>query len=215
MTASPVKQRIRPADVAVAEDAGPVADPPRVRKPTAGIRPLGPVDVSPLDAVLERLTESVWRHEDDNKLNKFDCFHSTRHVIFRFYNFRDVRDFWSNPSWTLWRSSLLPVMERATATYGFAEPVFPKAMFASLPAGKRIDTHADASRAMYRAHKIHVPIRTEPAALLFVDGVEHHLRRGHAYEINNILFHGAFNGGGQERVHFIFEVFEGAPGAGA
>ena len=200
----------------MAEDAGPVAEPPRVRKPAAGIRPLGPLDVSPLDAILERLTESVWRHEDDNKPNKFACFHSTRHVIFRFYNFRDVRDFRSNPGWTLWRSSLLPVMERAIAAYGFAEPVFPKAMFASLSAGKRIDTHTDGpASAAYRAHKIHVPIRTEPAALLFVDGVEHHLRRGHAYEVNNILAHGAFNGGRRDRVHFIFEVFDGAPGAGA
>ena len=213
MTASPVKQRIRPADVA--EDAGPVAEPPRVRKPTAGICPLGPVDISPLEAVLECLTESVWRHEDDNKPNKFDCFHSTRHVIFRFYNFRDVRDFWSNPGWTLWRSSLLPVMEQAIAAYGFAEPVFPKAMFASLSAGERIDKHTDGpASAMYRAHKIHVPIRTEPAALLIVDGVEYHLRRGHAYEVNNILPHGAFNGGSQERVHLIFEVFDGKPGGG-
>lgn len=188
---------------------GLVAKPPPVRKPPGGIRPLGPVDIAPLEAILDRLTENVWRWEDENKPNKFACFHSTRHVIFRFCSFQDIRSFRSNPAWKIWSRSLLPVMDQVSAAYGFSEPVYPKAMLASLAAGHRIDKHVDGGKATRCAHKIHVPLRTGPAATFFVGGAERHLRKGHAYEVNNIIPHGAFNGGGDDRVHFIFEVFDG------
>ncbi len=192
--------------------AGP--NPPYVRKPREGVRLLGPVDVAPLEAILERLSENLWCAEDEAKPNKFGCFHHTRHVIFRF-SFQDVRDFRSWPAWHIWSGSLLPVMTEAVAGYGFSEPTFPRAMFARLAAGHRIDVHVDgmpgSPAAFGCSHKIHVPVRTEPSAVLEVDGVERHLRQGHAYEVNNILPHGAFNGGVRDRVHFIFEVFDGSP----
>ncbi len=195
----------------VPADSGPDANPPFVRKPPSGIRSLGPVDIAPLTAVLERLTENLWRGEDEKKPNKFACFHHTRHIVFRFCDFQDIRVFDSYPAWKIWSRSLLPVMDRASAPYDFVQPAYHKAMFASLAAGHGIDVHIDGGRATRRAHKIHVPIRTEPAAVVIVDGVERHLRQGHAYEINNVLPHGAFNGGGRDRVHFIFEVFDGHP----
>lgn len=185
--------------------------PPRVRKPSDGIRLLGPVDIEPLEAILERLTDNVWREEDKNKPNKFDVFHHTRHVIFRFCDFGDIRKFRSNPGWKIWRDSLLAVMDQASAACGFIDPVYPKAMFASLAAGSRIDPHTDGGSATLRAHKIHVPVRTEPSAMFTVGEVTQHLRKGYAYEVNNIRRHGAFNGGECERVHFIFEVYDGNP----
>ncbi len=192
--------------------AGP--NPPRVRKPKEGVRLLGPVDIAPLESILARLTENLWRAEDESKPNKFSCFHHTRHMIFRFCSFRDVRVFRSRPAWRIWSGSLLPVMAEASAAYGFSEPVFPKAMFARLAAGHRIDVHTDGYSAACQAHKIHVPVRTEAAAVIEVDGIERHLRQGHAYEINNLMSHSAFNAGDRDRVHFIFEVFDGSPQGG-
>ena len=193
-------------------DAG-LGSPPPVEKP-AGIRPLGPVDVGPLTAMLERLSENVWRWEDARKDNDFACFHHTRHVLFRFIDDnRDARRFTSYPGWWIWRRSLLPVMARASAAYGFAEPVYPKAMLARLAAGHGIDRHMDGGGSNLHTHKIHVPLQTGPAAVLTVDGADFRLEAGHAYEVNNLLPHGAFNGGGRDRIHFIFEVFDGG-GAG-
>ena len=60
------------------------------------------------------------------------------------------------------------------------------------------------------AHKIHVPLETGPRATLTVRGAPFHLRAGHAWEVNNLAPHGAFNGEDHDRIHFIFEVFEGA-----
>ena len=197
--------------VGVPQETGLAQIPPLARKPASGIRPLGPVDIAPLEAILARVTENLWRVESDTRPNNFACFHHTRHIVFRFCDFQDIRVFDSYPAWKIWSRSLLPVMDRASAPYGFAQPTYPKAMFASLAAGYGIDVHTDGGAATRRAHKIHVPIRTEPAAVAIVDGVEQHLRRGHAYEINNTLPHGAFNGGSRDRVHFIFEVFDRRP----
>lgn len=197
-----------PAGTPIAGDSRALLPP--VRKPP-GIRPLGIVDIAPLQATLAQFTENVWRTHDTAKPNKFDCFHHTRHVVFRFCDFQDPQVFESNAGWKIWGRSLLRVMGQASAPLGLSEPVHPKVMFASLSAGHRIDVHIDGGAAAARTHKIHIPVRTEPAATFIVDGVESHLRKGFAYEVNNTLPHGAFNGGREDRVHFIFEVFDARP----
>ena len=85
-------------------------------------------------------------------------------------------------------------------------------MLARFAAGRGIDLHRDAGAAHPFVHKIHVPLRTNPRALLIVDDVAFHPEAGHAWEINNLVPHGAFNGGDRDRIHFIFEVYEGAAG---
>lgn len=187
----------------------------RVEKP-ATVRCLGPVDAGALAAQVARLSERAWRLRDTRKENRFRCFHHTQHIAFRFIdNGRDPRRFYSWPGWRLWRRWLLPVMECVAATYRFAEPVYPKAMLARLEARQHIDTHID-GRAGDRfgsnpfVHKIHVPLETSPAAVVSVADATTHLAPGYAWEINNLAPHGAFNGGNTGRIHFIFEVFDGA-----
>ncbi len=183
---------------------------PRVQKP-ATVRCLGPIDASALAAQVARLSDEVWRREDADKWNRFFCFHHTRHIIFRFIGGNgDPRRFYSNPGWHFWSQWLLPLMTRTASIYGFAEPVFPKAMLARLEAGQRIDSHVDGAGSNPLVHKVHIPLQTEPGAVLEVNGASTHLATGYAWEINNIVAHGVFNGGTRDRIHFIFEVFEGA-----
>ena len=183
---------------------------PPVRKP-ATVRRLAKVEASALAAVTARLTHEAWRREDSGKENNYPCFHHTRHIIFRFITGNlDPRVFYSRPAWRLWRKWLEPVMDCAAEAYGFRRPVFPKAMLARLEAGQRIDMHRDGGAATPFVHKIHVPLQTDPRAVLTVDGVSVHLAPGYAWEVNNLVAHGAFNGGAHDRIHFIFEVFEGA-----
>ncbi|MCY4602425.1 MAG: aspartyl/asparaginyl beta-hydroxylase domain-containing protein [Acidobacteria bacterium] len=185
----------------------------RVHKP-ARVRPLGAVGVEDLRSWVARLSERVWAQEDAAKENGFPCFHHTRHVIFRFIaGNRDPRRFYSRPGWAVWGRMLLPVMARAAAPYGFADPVYPKVMLARLAAGHRIDRHVDGEGSHPLTHKVHVPLETNPAAVLHVDGADFHLAAGQAFEINNLVPHGAFNGGASDRIHLIFEIFEGAAAA--
>ena len=181
-----------------------------VRKPRS-VRRLGPVDVAPLRALVARLSDKAWNRENAAKENDFSCFTHTRHIIFRFVPRDSTRPcFYSMPLWNLWQRWLLPVMTRAAAPYGFAAPVYPKAMLARLAAGRGIDPHIDHGGMNPLVHKIHVPLETGPRATLTVRGVPFHLRAGHAWEVNNLAPHGAFNGEDHDRIHFIFEVFEGA-----
>ncbi len=182
---------------------------PRVAKPAVA-RYLGPVDVAPLRACVGRLSEKVWRQEDAIKENAFFCFTHTSHIVFRFIpGNRTPLRFYSNPIWEVWQAWLLPIMTRAAAWYGYAEPVYPKAMLARLAAGHGIAPHEDAEPSHPFVHKIHVPLQTNPRALLTIDDHTLHLEVGHAWEVNNLVPHAAFNGGVRDRIHFIFEVYEG------
>ena len=182
---------------------------PRVEKP-ATVRRLCPVDAAALAAQAARLSEGAWRREDGHKENRYLVFNQTRHIVFRFIaGNRDPRDFYSQPGWRVWRPWLQPLMDRVAGVYGFEEPVFPKAMLARLVAGQRIDDHCDGDGSHPFVHKVHVPLQTEPEAVLTVGGVPVHLAPGHAWEVNNLAPHGVFNGGCRDRVHFIFELFEG------
>ena len=188
---------------------------PRVRKP-ALVRHLGAVDVAELRAYVERLPERVWRQCDAAKENKFPCFVHARHIVFRFTpGNRTPLRFYSTLIGEAWQRLLLPVMAQAAAPYGYARPVYPKAMLARLVADGHIARHRDdeATEAAAFAHKIHVPLQTNSRATLTVGDTGFHLEAGHAWEINNLAPHGAFNGGVHDRVHFIFEVFDGSRAA--
>ena len=188
---------------------------PRVRKP-ALVRHLGAVDVAELRAYVERLPERVWRQCDAAKENKFPCFVHARHIVFRFTpGNRTPLRFYSTLIGEAWQRLLLPVMAQAAAPYGYARPVYPKAMLARLVADGHIVRHRDdeATEAAAFAHKIHVPLQTNSRATLTVGDTDFHLEAGHAWEINNLAPHGAFNGGVHDRVHFIFEVFDGSRAA--
>ena len=185
---------------------------PWVEKPDV-VRYLGPVDVETLRVKVERLSEKTWQQEDAVKENDFFCFAHTRHVLFRFIpRNRTPLCYYSNPAWLVWQCDLLPVMAQAAAPYGYAKPIYPKAMLARLAAGRGIDLHVDSEASNPLVHKIHVPLRTDPRALLIVDDVAFHLEAGQAWEVNNLVPHGALNGGDRDRIHLIFEVYEGAAG---
>lgn len=179
-----------------------------VNKP-ASIRPLGTVAVDPLRVLVARLSDQAWHKEDARKENAFFCFHHTRHLVFRFTpGNEDPRVVDVSPSWAMFQPVLLPIMEQAIRPYGFVEPAFPKAMLARLEAGQEIDRHIDGAGSNLVTHKIHVPLQTNPGALFYVNDEAFHLEAGQAYEVNNIVPHGAVNRGDADRIHFIFEVFE-------
>lgn len=186
---------------------------PKVEKP-AFLRELGPVDVAGLCQHVEKLSERAWRQADEGKENDYDCFDHTQHVVFRFIvGNRSPLRFYSLPIWRVWQRLLQPIMTEAAAGYGYARPIYPKAMLARLAAGHGIGEHtdgADGGGSHPLVHKIHVPLRTNPEATLMVAGTSFHLPAGRAFEINNLAAHGAFNGGSEDRIHFIFEVFDGS-----
>ena len=189
--------------------------PPKVEKPWT-VKDLGTVDCARLITLAERVSDTTWGLEDRDKENNFAVFHHTQHVIFRFIaGNADPEVHYANPAWDIWEPVLMPVMEQAIRPYAFRQPQFPKAMLARLKAGHVIDPHFDGAGSNVRVHKIHVPLVTNVDAKFLVRDEQFHLEVGRAYEVNNIASHGASNLGDEDRIHFIFEVYEGDYGADA
>jgi hypothetical protein len=180
-----------------------------VQKPH-GVRELQPVDVTRLKNVVARISEDVWALEDAGKENAFECFHHTRHIVFRFIQgSRDHRVFYDRPLWRAWEGQVMPILRQAVTAYGFRDPVFPKVMLARLAAGYGIDRHTDGAGSNLYTHKIHIPLQTSEKAIFVVGDDAFHLREGIAYEVNNLRPHSVMNNGDLDRIHLIFEVFEG------
>ncbi len=182
----------------------------KVTKPR-DYRDLGQVDIAPLLAVVERMGERLWLFEDSIKENKFEVLGKTQHMVFRFTpGNMDPRESYDNPSWTMWKRILLPIMDAVTDQYDHRDRAYSKVMLARMPAGARIEPHRDGGGSNRTTHKVHVPLKTNSETMFFVDGTKRHLKVGQAYEVNNIVSHGAVNRGKDERIHLIFEHFDRA-----
>jgi len=175
------------------------------------VRDLGPVDVTPIQAVLDRLSERYWDVEDAGKENAFAVFHSTRHVILRFLaDADDATSSYDRPAWAVLGPVIEPVLRSVVVPYGMRDPRFPKVMLAGLAPRSVIDRHRDIAAANLVTHKIHIPLSSHPDVRFEVAGEWCHLAVGRAYEVNNVRPHGADNPSDVARVHLIFEVYDAA-----
>ncbi|CAA0123018.1 Uncharacterised protein [BD1-7 clade bacterium] len=174
------------------------------------IKELGDFDSRDMQRVYQHCSENVWKKENAVKENSFECFHHTQHIIFRFIKeMRDPRVFYSNPIWEIFKSELLPAFDSITKNYCFKNPIYPKVMLARLDAHQSIDAHTDGAGANLYTHKIHVPLKTHNDVSMQIGSKSFHLETGKAYEVNNLARHSVTNNSDEDRVHLIFEVFDG------
>lgn len=73
------------------------------------------------------------------------------------------------------------------------------------PRGSTIHAHVDNTAHWDEHHRVHVPLVTNPAALLCVEGRFLHLRPGSAWLLNNSVVHGACNDG-PPRLHLVVDL---------
>ena len=182
---------------------------PNPRK-TRTFRHLGQVDIARAKRSSARaIPEELWNAENADKPNRFEALDVTRHIVFRFVaNYRDWRDSYDRPLWAEWKHLLEPVMQAATADYGYAHGVYPRVMLARMAAGGVIQPHRDANPAAKWPHKIHVPIVTNDQVIFRVEGAQYVMPEGQAVEVNNMGVHAVENRGGTDRIHLIFEYYD-------
>jgi hypothetical protein len=177
---------------------------------TLALRHLGPVDTGLLRAAVLAIPEAVWDAENARKPNKFDVLGNTRHIVFRFIDSPlDWRFSHDCALWPSWRDVIEPVLAQAVADYGYARGAFPRVMLARLPAGGVIQPHIDANPAAQWPHKIHVPLVSDPRVVSCFGGQQHYFPVGEAVEVNNLAGHWVRNGSPADRIHLIFEYFDG------
>lgn len=181
---------------------------PNPRK-TSTIRRLGEVDVTALRAAVLAMPEALWDAENAAKPNRFEALDKTRHIVFRFVaNFQDWRQSYHRPLWGEWQALLQPVLEQATADYGYASGAYPRIMLARMAPGGVILPHRDQNPAAKWPHKIHVPLLTNERVVFTIDGIDYHIAEGEAAEVNNMAPHAVANRGDTDRIHLIFEYFD-------
>lgn len=179
-----------------------------VTKPNC-VQVLGTINIEPLLSIINRFPEHFWERENATKDNDYPVFHSTKHIVLRFIEHqKDPRFYYSKPSWQALACNLLPLMNEVSDRLGIKAPEYPKAMFARLQAGGRIDPHIDHGISHKHVHKIHIPLISHPDVVFFTAGNTYYLEPGKAYEVNNLKEHGVDNPSDIDRVHFIFEVFK-------
>lgn len=124
---------------------------------------LGHLDIEPLVQLVERLPDHYWFNETQKRDNDYNVFRTTEHIVMRFIEERkDPRFFYDKPAWQAFSSVVLPFMHEIAERMSIRQPVFPKAMLARLQAHSEIPLHKDHGVSHKYAHKIHIPVSSDP-----------------------------------------------------
>lgn len=105
-----------------------------------------------------------------------------------------------------WNPLLVDFYEKLKKFYGYDELDILAMMFARMQPQAQIPLHQDKGPRFSRAHRIHVPIKTQKGVHFFLDGDDLFLEEGVIYEINNLLTHGVHNDTDEPRIHLIIDM---------
>ena len=174
------------------------------------VRDLGPVDIDRLREKVLVLSDDDW-NRDTFRQETFDYHSKTNSVICQFISdSEDHRSSRYTAEWDTWKALISPVIKAAVSFYGFAEGATSRIMLVRLPAGARVARHWDSGKTFDVPHRIHVPLQTAPEVEFFVYDRPFTLEAGRAYEINNKLYHEVRNNSSIDRIHLIFDYYDGA-----
>jgi hypothetical protein len=133
---------------------------------------MGPVDPTAVIRALPQLFPH-WDKNSDFELNanKTGSLYQVNHIIFRWSDKKkNPVEYLSLPLWDVHKAVLLPVLLEAIKPIGYLRGYFPRVMLARMLPGAVIGEHIDGHTRGWIAHKIHLPLITNPMALFFVDG---------------------------------------------
>lgn len=110
----------------------------------------------------------------------------------------------TRPAHAALQSALTPIW-RTVADYFDDGGYVVRTLFARLPAGAEIAAHTDNQYSLIRAHRIHIPVETNPQVSFFVGGEFRELKTGELWEIDNSQLHAVKNEGANDRIHLIVD----------
>lgn len=164
---------------------------------------MGPVDHQPLKDAVTGLAADVWL-EDKIRQQSFEQHKQTQSVVMLFSST------WPDPAvekrsgWEHFSAPANRLIEQIVGKHYPPGGRIIRAMAAKLLAGGRINLHKDAHPSFAAAHRIHVPLVTNPDVDFVIRGKSHYLEEGVAYEVSNLDYHAVTNRGA-DRIHFIFD----------
>jgi quercetin dioxygenase-like cupin family protein len=170
------------------------------------LRELGVIDTTALAKAILGQEDFAW-HEDESRQKSFYVHDQTRSIILIFLNDKKWpdRDVCKGPGWERLADAAVPVMQEIINKHYAVGGEVIRAVAAGLIAGGSIKAHSDIHQSFHCAHRIHVPITTNPRVWFTIDGRPYQLEVGQAYEINNQKQHSVVNKGSEDRITFIFD----------
>jgi hypothetical protein len=157
------------------------------------------------------LDDEAWR-ADPRRQQDFDVHAQTQSVILLFCDGWPEVVVTQGAGWPLLADAAQPVIDQIVGKRYAPGGQLLRAMVTRLGPGKRIARHKDSHPSFSIAHRIHVPLVTNPGVEFVVGPEKVPPRAGFAFELNNLMLHHVTNNGSEDRIHFIFDY---APPASA
>lgn len=170
------------------------------------VRELGGVTSAvPLISETLQLPAAAWL-QDQLRQERFSAHRQTQSVVLLFCEgeWPEVQ-IEKRAGWDYLAREAVPVMQELLDGHYVRGGVILRAMVAKLEPSGTIPGHIDRHPSFACAHRIHVPLLTNPDVVFLVGGKQITMDVGKAYEINNQLTHRVYNGGDTDRIHFIFD----------
>jgi hypothetical protein len=166
------------------------------------------IEASLLEKIVANIDDNDWYVDDYRNsacnmqdVNSIPIFHSAKCAIS------------SNALFTVEKRKLfdkfypliLPILDKLKNYYDYN---FHASFMAKLNPRKCIGLHKDCGDFLMRAHRIHVPLKTNENVMYCIDGKKYHWKSGFIYEFDNSLMHGVINNSDLERIHLILNLYK-------
>jgi quercetin dioxygenase-like cupin family protein len=170
------------------------------------LRELGAFDITALREAILRQEDVAWQ-EDEFRQKSFYVHDQTRSIVLIALDEKKwpERALYKRPGWDRLADVAVPLMQDIIKKHYPTGGEVIRAVAAALVTGANIKAHTDMHQSFHCAHRIHVPITTNPKVWFTIDGRPYQLEVGQAYEINNQRQHSVVNRGTEERITFIFD----------
>ena len=170
------------------------------------LRDLGVIDSTTLRDTVLGQDEIAW-HEDKFRQESFYVHNQTRSIIMIALDDDDwpYGPVTRGPGWDRIADVALPIMQKIIREHYPEGGEVIRAVAANLPAGGNIKPHTDFHKSFHCAHRIHIPISTNPKVWFTINGRPYQFKLDHVYEINNQKQHSVVNKGAEDRITFIFD----------
>ena len=163
------------------------------------------IPLRPLQGMLEKIEAAWW--DRDIRHNLYRNHASTRCIRLRHvtdYDFRDIRLMSFPELDAVFKPELDEILSCFSRCYDYCDFT---AILLLLPAGAQIQPHVDKGRWFRLAHRIHVPLVTNPEVEFRVGSACLNMQVGKAYEIDNAnKTHSVANHGASDRVHLVVDL---------
>jgi hypothetical protein len=168
------------------------------------IRPLGFIDSRKLTEKILAAEESAW-YADPRRQNDYEVHVQTQSIVLVFFDGWPQVNIYHGSGWDAFGDLAMPIMEEIVEQHYPPGGMVLRVVLARLPPACQIESHVDKHASFAVAHRIHVPLVTNPK-VEFIVGPERIITRpNQAFELNNHMFHSVANHGDTARIHLIFD----------